>query len=124
MVRTRKTQIVNKESIFSDEEILQSRFTEAFVACIFESDDQGNVFLLNPKEQKNAQICESCDDNPNFTCVKDALSLYGYRRRCKRPCTNGLSIRSGFFESSKFKFKEIFLICMKYMKSDSFDDIS
>jgi hypothetical protein len=28
------------------------------------------------------------------------------------------------FESSKFKFKELFLICMKYMKGDSFDDIS
>jgi transposase-like protein len=120
-----KTTILDENEIFSDEDIKLTVFSEAYIGSIFEGNQQRNEFLAKAKIIKNSQNCARCEGSPSLRYVKDTSYIDGFRCRCNRPCRFSRSVRAdSFFEASKYKFKEIFLICTKYLKGDTFDDIA
>lgn len=125
MVQTRKKEIICEDLIFNDEDILEMKITERFISDSFDDTCSANQMFAKFKLIKNRQRCRSCEGMPQLSYVKSKSSLDGYRWQCTRPCTYTCTIRYGsYFQDSRYSFNEIFLFLHKYIKGDTFSDIS
>lgn len=125
MVRISRKNIVETESILSDQAINEMNFYETMIDEHFLTNDAALLFLAKYRLIPNTRTCIYCQFPTMLSLRKESRCVDGYIWACRRPCTYSTSIRSdSFFYESKLKIKTIVKIMYKYVNGVEFDDIS
>jgi late competence protein required for DNA uptake (superfamily II DNA/RNA helicase) len=97
MVRISRKRIVEDEFLFSDQEIQQINFNEAFIINNLSEQEQQIIFLAKMKLIKNKMKCDKCLTGTEMSLTSKKNKNDGFMWYCVNGCKSLKSVRSESF---------------------------